>query len=108
MQGTLLGGSAEHAQALVSGECRAIIARARGEADEVYEQLAASQADLSHEIGRLRAALEPLLRPDPLALPPDAEATCTRLAAKLAELARRVTRLEQRIARIKGLLATGT
>ncbi|GIL62591.1 hypothetical protein Vafri_16759 [Volvox africanus] len=92
------------ASSVIAGECRAIVARQRGVAEDIYDKLAASQAQLSHELNRLRNALEALHLPEPLALPADYINTLTRIQRKVSELSRRLSVVEARMSRIKAQL----
>ncbi|GIL90337.1 hypothetical protein Vretimale_18198 [Volvox reticuliferus] len=92
------------ASSVIAGECRAILARQRGVAEDIYDKLAASQAQLSHELNRLRNALVDLPLPEPLALPADYINILTRIQRKVAELSRRLSVVEARMSRIKARL----
>ncbi|GLC48907.1 hypothetical protein PLESTB_000161700 [Pleodorina starrii] len=92
----------QFASSVVKAECRGILKRQQGLAEHVYDELAASQAQLSQELQRLRAALDELRQAEPLALTPDHATTLSRIQRKIGDLSRRLGVVEARVGRIKG------
>ncbi|PNH07518.1 Ankyrin repeat domain-containing protein [Tetrabaena socialis] len=93
--------------ALVAGEFSAALARQRGNADELFDHLSASQDELGQQLGRLAAALAAITAAAAAAspaLPPGCSGTLARLQRKAADLSIRLGRVEQRLQRVKARL----